>query len=94
MKPMDSPIKFDAPGTYNIVVQGNLPEKLYSLFTNMKIVTKKGKNGINSTLLTGTIKDQAALAGILNMLYEFHYPILLVEYLAEKISEAEPRENG
>ena len=87
MKIINRPIKFDAPGTYKIVVQGNLPENLHPYFANMKIVTERGKNGIFSTLLTGNIKDQAALAGILNMLYDFHYPILLVECVTEKISD-------
>lgn len=91
---MHNPVKFDASGTYNIIVQGSLPERLYPYFANLKIVTEKDKNDISNTLLTGNVKDQAALAGILNMLYEFHYPILLVEYLTEKITDAETLENG
>ena len=94
MKIINSPIKFDAPAAYKIVVQGNLPEELYPYFANMKIVKETCKNGMNITLLTGYTKDQADLAGIFNILYEFHYPILLVEHLAGKISEAEPIKNS
>ena len=81
MMTINSPIKFDAPATYKIVVQGSLTENLYPCFSELKIVTGKGKKGVNITFLTGNIKDQAALAGILNILYEFHYPILLVEQI-------------
>lgn len=83
---INSPIKFDARASYSIVVQGNLPEELYPIFPDMKIAPAKGEIGIDSTLLTGNIRDQAALAGILNMLYDLHCPILLVEYLPEKAS--------
>ena len=75
------PIKFDAPATYKIVVQGSLPENFYPCFSGLKIVTEKGKKGVNITFLTGGIKDQAALAGILNILHDYHCPILLVEQI-------------
>ena len=94
MKIISDPIKFDAPAKYKIVVQGNLPEELHPYFAHMKIVKETGKNGINITLLTGNTKDQADLAGIFNILYEFHFPILLVEHLAETISEADPMNNN
>lgn len=35
------------------------------------------------TTLVGRVRDQAALAGILNSLYEMHLPILSVENLCE-----------
>ena len=31
--------------------------------------------------LTGCLADQAALNGVLNTLYDYHYPVLRVEYL-------------
>jgi hypothetical protein len=35
------------------------------------------------TEVVGQVRDQAALAGLLNSLYELHMPILLVEYQDE-----------
>jgi hypothetical protein len=37
--------------------------------------------------LTGWLADQAALYGVLNTLYDYHYPLLYVQYLgpAEEI---------
>jgi hypothetical protein len=78
------PIKFDGPAFYRIIVQGVLPEIDYPYFNDMKIVVeKKNRKGKGSTTITGTVTDQAALAGILNTLYDFHLSILLVEYIDE-----------
>jgi len=76
------PIKFDGPAFYRIIVQGILPEIDYPYFKGLKIVVEK-KSRKGSTTITGTITDQAALAGILNTLYDFHLSILLVEYIDE-----------
>jgi hypothetical protein len=35
------------------------------------------------TTLVGEMEDQAALAGVLNTLYELHLPLLSVEFLKE-----------
>jgi hypothetical protein len=35
------------------------------------------------TTLTGRLRDQAELSGVLNGLYELHLPILSVEFLSE-----------
>lgn len=83
----NSPIKFDAPVSYRIIVQGVLSEIYYPYFEGMEIVLHKGEEEIDSTTIIGNVKDQAALSGILNMLYDFHYPILSVEYIGESISE-------
>jgi len=36
------------------------------------------------TVLTGRLKDQAELTGVLNSLYELHLPILKVKIVAAK----------
>lgn len=75
------PIRFDAPVCYQVIVQGRLSEMVYPFFRDVHIEVKKNGGGIESTIMTGTVADQAALAGLLNMLYEFHYSILFVQYL-------------
>ena len=37
----------------------------------------------NETILVGRLADQAALAGVLNTLYEQHLPVLSVDCLEE-----------
>ena len=85
--PSKCPVKFDAPTSYRIIVRGVLPEDYYPYFEGMKIMRQKCEGEIDNTAITGTVKDQAALAGILNMLYDFHYPVLLVENTEQKTSE-------
>ena len=41
------------------------------------------------TILTCHFRDQAALLGVLNALYDWHFPLLQVEYLAEVEGEPE-----
>ena len=36
------------------------------------------------TILIGHLKDQAALSGVLNALYDLHLPVISVELLDEK----------
>jgi hypothetical protein len=36
------------------------------------------------TMLQGKVADQAELSGILNSLYELHYPLLSLQYLGKK----------
>ena len=81
----NNPIKFDAPTSYRIIVQGVLPEDYYPYFEGMRIKRQKCESEIDNTVITGNVKDQAALAGILTRLYDFHYSILLVENTENKI---------
>ena len=76
-------IRFDAPACYRIVVQGVLPEPYYPCFEDMNIMVSKNKAGIERTTLSGTVIDQAALAGILNILYDHQFPILSVQIACE-----------
>ena len=36
------------------------------------------------TILIGNLKDQSALSGVLNAIYDLHLPVISVEYLDEK----------
>jgi len=42
------------------------------------------KDGEPVTELVGQVRDQAALAGMLNSLYELHLTLLSVEYLNDE----------
>jgi hypothetical protein len=47
----------------------------------MNITIQDDENNSPVTVLLGRLRDQAALQGILNNLYELHMPVLLVEQL-------------
>ena len=80
----DPQIKFDAPAFYRIIVNGVLSDTSYPFFEGMNIKVLKDEDKFESTIITGYVKDQAALAGLLNMLYDLHYPILKIEYTGDK----------
>ena len=78
-KPKSYP--FDRPGKYRICVQGFLDESWSERLGGLCIKTCKLKDQEGTvTELNGQLCDQAALAGVLNTLYEMHLPILLVEH--------------
>ena len=74
-------LKFEAPGTYRIRVQGNLDESWSDRLGGMVISVSETEEQASQTTLTGTLADQAALVGVLNTLYDMHFPVLSVEFL-------------
>ena len=71
----------DEQAGYRIIVQGQLDERWSERLGGMLINVSYELNKEGETVLTGRLSDQAALAGILNTLYELHLPLLSVEYL-------------
>jgi len=74
---------FATPGTYRIRVRGVVDTKWSDWLGGMTITTWESQ-GTRETDLVGRVADQAALAGILNALYDMHLPILRVEFLDER----------
>ena len=70
--PSRAEILYDRPGTYHICVQGAIDPSWSDRLEGMKI---------HLSAVEGELSDQAALAGVLNSLYELHLPILLVMLL-------------
>ena len=68
-------------GTYRIRVQGVVEARWSDWLGGMAITTQHREGGAMHTDLVGRVPDQAALAGILNALYEMHLPLLSVEHL-------------
>jgi len=85
----DRPLRFDSPASYRIVVQGVIPEMFHSYFEGMKIDNIKNPKGSERTAITASLKDQAALTGLINMLYDLHFLIIRVEHITDEISQAE-----
>ena len=76
-----NPIPFDRPATYQISVQGRIDPTISDLLGGMTISPDKVEAGHTVTSLCGELSDQAALAGVLNTLYELHLTLLMVKRL-------------
>ena len=76
-----NPIPFDIPARYRITVQGRIDSTMSDLLGGMTISPDTMEAGHTVTTLSGELVDQAALAGVLNMLYELHLTLLSVKRL-------------
>jgi hypothetical protein len=71
-------LKIDTPAIYQIEVQGKVDISWSDNLAGMNITSyKQGENVV--TMLVGRLRDQAALAGLLQTIYELKLPVLLVE---------------
>ena len=76
-------LKLWTPATYRIEVEGVLDEIWADSLAGMRISSRKRADQSTVATLTGRLRDQAELSGVLNGLYELHLPILSVKILAE-----------
>jgi hypothetical protein len=74
-------LKLSTPARYRIRVKGILDEGWSDRLGGMEITTAGQGDEAPVTTLVGRLVDQAALFGVLNALYDYHYPLLSVEYL-------------
>ena len=63
-----------AASRYRIVLRGSLSESFESAFDGMTL-----EHGPNRTVLTGDVRDQAQLYGLIDQLQEFGIELLAVE---------------
>jgi hypothetical protein len=75
-------ISFDGPATYCITVKGRFDQLWCEDLGGMDIRIKGQEDEPAITILTGQVRDQAELMGIMNSLYELHMTVLSVEYMA------------
>lgn len=75
--------KMDASATYRIHIQGLLDTSWSDRLGGLAIQTEQESDQVPVTKLYGRLLDQAALFGVLNTLYNMHYPLLLVEYVVD-----------
>ena len=72
------------PAIYRIRVRGHLDAKWSERLEGMNITDlQHSDKGGDETILVGRLADQAALAGVMNTLYEQHLPVLSVDCLEE-----------
>ena len=72
---------FTVPVIYCIKVQGVIDERYAGYFGDMVISTEKKAGGRISGILTGSLKDQSELLGVLNALHNLHLPIVSIQTL-------------
>jgi len=82
--PSRHPIPFDLPATYQISVQGRIDSTWSDRLEGMAICLVMVEPGPPVTTLKGELRDQTALVGVLNTLYELHLPLLLVKRLNDR----------
>ena len=73
---------FDCPTPYRIGVQGRIPAKWHDRLEGMTITEWSAPGEPPMTTLQGELTDQAALAGVIQTLYELHLVVVLVERLS------------
>jgi len=75
-------LTFDSVASYRICVRGRITSNRVDWFQGMSVRPLAAQSGEpESTQLEGELHDQAALAGVLNTLYDMHLPVISVECL-------------
>ncbi len=81
----DSP-SIDGKAYYSIQLQGALDQNWADQFGDLKAITFQAKESFRSpvTTIVGEVFDQAALLGLLNLVYDLGLPLLSVTYLGRR----------
>jgi hypothetical protein len=80
--PSKTPLPFDRPAAYQISILGQIDPSWSDRLEGMTIYPSSGGADSPVTTLEGELSDQAALAGVLNSLYELHLSVLSVKCLS------------
>jgi hypothetical protein len=79
--PTRNTLPFDNPAIYQITVQGRIDPTWSDRLEGMTLCQAMTEAGSPLTTLEGELGDQAALAGVLNTIYELHLPVISVKRL-------------
>ena len=82
MENLDSEFSFSKAAVYKIVVQAELDESWSERLGGLEIKIERLNRKKPISILLGQMNDQSALSGVMNMLYEFHVPIISVNMLS------------
>lgn len=80
---MTSGKRFDKPGIYHIRVKGVLDKKWSDWFDGFALTSQPD----DETLLVGTVKDQAALHGLLAKIRDLGLPLLTVQRIENEATK-------
>jgi hypothetical protein len=76
---MTDGLEFDKPGIYQIRVKGVLDGEWSDWFDGLTVTWQ-----VDETLLTGPVRDQAALHGLLAKVRDLGLPLLSVKQVGDK----------
>ena len=75
---------FIGAAVYCIKVRGIIDERFVGYFGDMAISTEEKAKDQITGILTGKIRDQSELLGVLNALHNLHLPIVSLQALDKK----------
>jgi hypothetical protein len=76
---MGESLRLDQPVTYRVKVRGRLDEGWSAWFYDLAVTVALSDGGAAITTMTGTVRDQAALHGLLARIRDLGLPLLSVE---------------
>ncbi len=84
LEPMKRGLSIHVPAVYRIELQGAVEQHWVEDLGGMEIqcTSREGEPAV--TTLTGELADQAALAGLLNLVYNLGFPLISVTLLGER----------
>lgn len=71
----------EIPSLYQIVILGELNESWSDWLGEMNILPARNNNGESITILSGEVRDQAALRGTLNKIWDMQLTLISVRRL-------------
>ena len=80
----DHDFKFSSPARYRICVKGFLDESWSERFSGMRISNEVPGRVSPMAELSGPMRDQTELVGVLNSIYEMHLPLLSLEIIDDE----------
>ena len=78
-------LSLHTPATYRIQVQGRLDASWSPSLGGMAVGTATTPERGQVTTLEGSLRDQAALAGVLDALYALGLPVIAVEHIPDEL---------
>ncbi len=82
-------VSFKKAAIYKVVVKGKLEQGVSDRLLGMQISINKSEDSTIFSSLVGVVRDQAALSGILNNLYDMQMTVISVNMISEMGSSIE-----
>ena len=82
-----SELKFSSPASYRICIKGYLDESWSGRLIGMTIDNEVRSKETPIVALSGQVRDQSELLGVLNSLYEMHLPLVSIELVDLEIDK-------
>jgi hypothetical protein len=81
MNEASNPLDMSSPAIYRIKVRGKLDARLAKRLDGLNLSDDSTSGEVPASLLVGRLRDQAALVGLINSLYELHLPLVSIDCL-------------